>query len=195
MKRKCRGPQHRWVRFTKGCNLKGVTHYRIFAILDERSEHKHGWLQMEQLRERARTYLDALEADRQMALALSEQKAEEAKLLKARQEGFQAALEMLGGEIATGDVGTDPHREESVRRRVRRPIREMILHELSLCGHEMTTAQIANAIDYIPERTETALERLERDGQVRRNEGRWAIGTTSLTHMSGHVLSAGNSKS
>ena len=195
MMRKCRARQHRWFRFTKSFNLKGVTHYRIFAILDERSEHKHGWLQMEQLLERARAYLDALEADRQMALALSEQKAEEAKLIKARQEGFRAAIEMLGGEIATGDVGTDPHREAPVRRRVRRPIREMILRELSFCGHEMTTAQIANAIDYIPERTEIALERLERNGQVLRNEGRWAIGATSLTHMSGHILRAGNSKS
>ena len=192
MKSKCRARQHRWFRFTKSFNLKGVTHYRIFAILDERSEHKHGWLQMEQLLERARAYLDALEADRQMALALSEQKAEEAKLIKARQEGFQAAIEMLGGKFVAGDVGTDPHRE---RGRVRRPIREMILRELSFCGHEMTTAQIANAIDYIPERTEIALERLERNGQVLRNEGRWAIGATSLTHMSGHILRAGNSKS
>ena len=195
MMRKCRARQHRWFRFTKSFNLKGVTHYRIFAILDERSEHKHGWLQMEQLLERARAYLDALEADRQMALVLSEQKAEEAKLLKARQEGFQAAIEMLGGEIAASDVGTDPHREEPERRRVRRPIRELILRELSFCGHEMTAAQIAKAINYIPERTETALERLERDGQVLRNEGRWAIGTTSLTRMSGHVRRAGNSKS
>ena len=120
---------------------------------------------MEQLLERARAYLDTLEADRQAALTLSEQKAEEAKLIKARQEGFRAAIEMLGGEIAAGDVGTDPHREEPVRRRLRRPIREMILRELSFCGHEMTTAQIAKAIDYIPERTETALERLERNGQ------------------------------
>ena len=192
MMRKCRARQHRWFRFTKSFNLKGVTHYRIFAILDERSEHKHGWLQMEQLLERARAYLDALEADRQMALALSEQKAEEAKLIKARQEGFQAAIEMLGGKFVAGDVGTDPHRE---RGRVRRPIREMILRELSFCGHEMTTAQIAKAIDYIPERTEIALERLERNGQVLRNEGRWAIGATSLTHMSGHILRAGNSKS
>ena len=134
---------------------------------------------MEQLLERARAYLDTLEADRQAALTLSEQKAEEAKLIKARQEGFRAAIEMLGGEIATGDVGTDP-REEPVRRRVRRPIREMILRELSFCGHEMTTAQIARAIDYMPERTETALERLERDGQVLRNKGRWTIGTAPL---------------
>jgi hypothetical protein len=136
---------------------------------------------MEQLLERARAYLDTLEADRQAAVTLSEQKAEEAKLLKAQQEGFRAAIEMLGGEIATGNAGTDPHCEEPVRRRVRRPIREMILRELSFCGHEMTTAQIAKAIDYIPERTETALERLERDGQVLRNEGRWTIGTTPLT--------------
>jgi hypothetical protein len=186
MKGKCRVRQHRWFRFTKGIdiNLKGVTRYRFLTILDERSEQTHAWLQMEELLERARAYLDALEADRQMALTLSEQKAEEAKLIKARQEGFRAAIEMLSGAIATGDVGTDPHREEPVRRRVRRPIREMILRELSICGHEMTAAQIAKAIEYIPERTETALERLERDGQVRRNEGRWAIGTTSLTHMS-----------
>ena len=78
---------------------------------------------MEQLLEKARAYLDALEADRQAALTLSEQKAEEAKLIKARQEGFRAAIEMLGGEIATGDVGTDPDRQEPVQRRVRRPIR------------------------------------------------------------------------
>jgi len=88
--------------------------------------------------------------------------------------------EMLGGEIATGDVGADPHREEPVRRRVRRPIPEMILRELSFCGHEMTTAQIAKAIDYIPERTVTALERLKRNGRVLRNEGRWTISTTPL---------------
>jgi hypothetical protein len=42
--------------------------------------------------EQALAYLDALEADRMAAFALSEQKAEEAKLIKARQEGFRAAL-------------------------------------------------------------------------------------------------------
>ena len=46
--------------------------------------------------EKAREYLDVLEAERLAALALSEQKAEEAKLIKARLEGFQAAMEMLG---------------------------------------------------------------------------------------------------
>jgi hypothetical protein len=38
-----------------------------------------------------------LEADLQAALAMSEQKAEEAKLIKARHDGFQAAMAMLGG--------------------------------------------------------------------------------------------------
>ena len=140
------------------------------------------------LLERARAYLTTLEADRQAALTLSDQKAEEAKLLKARQEGFRAAIEMLGGEIATGDVGTDPHREEPVRRRVRRPIREMILRELSFSGQTMTATEIAKAIDYIPERTETALERLERDGQVLRNEDRWTIGKTPIGQASDNAV-------
>src|SRR6478672_7385761 len=45
--------------------------------------------------QKAHEYLDMLEADRRTALALSEQKAEEARLIKARQEGFRAAMEML----------------------------------------------------------------------------------------------------
>jgi hypothetical protein len=72
---KCRGAQHRGFRSTKERNPKIVTRYRIFTIRDRRSEHEHGWLQMQQLLERARAYLDALEAERQMALTLSEQKA------------------------------------------------------------------------------------------------------------------------
>ena len=148
---------------------------------------------MEQLLERARAYLDTLEADRQAALTLSEEKAEEAKLIKARQEGFRAAMKLLGGEIAAGDVGTVPHREDPVRRRARRPIRELILRELSFSGHAMTTAQIAKAIDYIPERTETALERLENDGQVLRNEGRWTIDTTPLTQTNGRAVKGSRS--
>jgi hypothetical protein len=143
---------------------------------------------MEQRLERARAYLDELEADRQAALTLSEQKAEEATLIKARQDGFRAAMEMLGGEIATGDAETDPHREEPKRRRVRRPIREMLLRELSFSGQAMTTAQIAKAIDYIPERTETALERLERGGRVLRNDGRWTISTTPPAQPNGHAV-------
>src|ERR1700680_3777673 len=145
--------------------------------------------------ERARAYLSDLEADRKAALALSEQKAEEAKLIKARQEGFQAALELLSGETSAGNPASAEDRELSVdhrgrgeracelqetrQPRGRRPIRELILRELSFSGQAMTAAQIAKAINYIPERTETALERMEKDGQVIRNEaGRWAIGLT-----------------
>src|ERR1700731_4845232 len=85
--------------------------------------------------EKALAYLDALEADRRAALALSEQKAEEASLIKARQEGFKAAMEMLGtaisagaisaGAISAGDAASDP--KEPRRRRVRRDIRQLIL--------------------------------------------------------------------
>src|SRR6516225_498103 len=57
--------------------------------------------------EKALAYLEGLEAERQAALALSEQKAEEAKLIKARQEGFRAALEMLGREATVGNAGSE----------------------------------------------------------------------------------------
>src|ERR1700758_5206911 len=115
---------------------------------------------MKELIERARAYLACLEADRLAALALSEQKAEEAKLIKARQEGFQAALDMLRGEIAVRHEKTDP--KPPGRRRGRRPIPHMILHELSFSGQTMTVSQIARAIDYNRERTETALKRMEK---------------------------------
>lgn len=149
---------------------------------------------MEALLERARSYLAGLEADRRAALALSEQKAEEAKLLKARQEGFQAAMELLAGEISAGTSGSNP--KEPGRRRGRRPIAQLILRELSFSGQAMTAAKIARAIDYIPERTEMALERMEKAGQVLRNEeGRWAINITSLSEMNGHAMKADNGKS
>jgi len=57
----------------------------------------------------------------------------------------------------------------------------------------MTAAQIAKAINYIPERTETALERMEKDGQVIRHEaGRWAIGLTGTPQFNGHAPGASN---
>ena len=151
---------------------------------------------MEQLLERARAYLDALEAERQMALALSKQKAQEAELIKARQEGFQAAIDMVGSEIAAaaGKAGTDRQHKEPVRRRARRPIRDMILHELSFSGQAMTTAEIARAINYLRERTQRALQRMEADGQVLQNHDRWAVGTTSPNRMNEHAVSAGNSE-
>jgi hypothetical protein len=154
--------------------------------------------------EKALAYLDTLEADRQMALALSEQKAEEARLIKARQEGFQAAMEMLGLAISAGDAPSDPAprpaaaglKKEPGRRRVRRHIRELILRELSFSGQAMTATQIAKAIDYQTERTEMALQRMEETGQVLRNaEGRWAIGSTAMAQLNGHTATGGNGKS
>ena len=142
---------------------------------------------MPALPERARAYLDALEADRLAALALSEQKAEEAKLIKARLEGFQAALEMLRGEISVSEPKVDP--KLPARRRGRRPIPQLILRELSFSGEAMTVNQIAKAIEYNRERTETALKRMEKDGQVLRNEGgRWAIGSADFTQVNGHAV-------
>ncbi len=133
-----------------------------------------------------------------MALALSEQKAEEARLIKARQEGFQAAMEMLGLAISAGDAAPDPasHPEEPGRRRVRRHIRELILRELSFSGQAMTATQIAKAIDYQTERTEMALQRMEETGQVLRNAGgRWAIGNTAVPQLNGHAATGTNGKS
>jgi hypothetical protein len=144
--------------------------------------------------EKAFAYLDTLEADRRAALALSEQKAEEARLIKARQEGFQVAMEMLGSAISADAAAPDP--EESGRRRVRRRIRELILRELSFSGQAMTATQIAKAIDYQTERTETALHRMEETGQVLRNAGgRWAIGNTGIAQLNGHGTTGGNGKS
>jgi DNA-binding transcriptional ArsR family regulator len=143
--------------------------------------------------EKALAYLDALEADRQAALALSEQKAEEAKLIKARQEGFQAAMDILGGEFPVGNAEADP--EEPGQRRTRRRIPHLILRELSFSGQVMSASQIAKAIDYNIERTQTALTRLEKAGQVLRNgEGRWAIGITTTARLHEHAA-AGNGKS
>jgi len=159
--------------------------------------------------ERVRAYLDTLEADRRAALALSEQKAEEARLIKARQEGFRAAMEMLGTAISAGDAASDAAASDVVasgaaasdpnepgRRRVHRQIRELILRELSFSGQAMTAAQIAKAIDYLPERTETALQRMEESGQVLRNAGgRWAIGNTAMAQLNGHAAAGGDGKS
>src|SRR5215470_10386329 len=112
---------------------------------------------MSQLLETARAYLDALEADRQSALALSKEKAEEAKLLRARLEGFRAAIEMLGGHIpeANAGVSDDPPApaakgvtEAARKRRSRRNIPELIVRELSFSGEAMTAREIAKGIGY-----------------------------------------------
>jgi hypothetical protein len=160
---------------------------------------------MSVLPERASAYLAALEADRQAALALCREKAEEAKLIKARQEGFQAAIELLGSETPAspaasgsdgasyadcrehGERASDP--PEPRQRRTRRPIAQLILRELSFSGQTMTTSQIAKAIEYLPDRTETALQRLAEAGQaVRNDEGRWTLGLSAVPQSNGHAL-------
>jgi hypothetical protein len=151
---------------------------------------------MEDLLERARAYLDAMEADRQAALALSKQKAKEARLIEARQEGFRVAMRILGGEILVEQTVPDLTSEEPRRRRTRRRIPELIVRELSFSGQAMTARQIAKAIDYTLERTEAVLERMEEAGQVLRNAGdRWAIGTANLAQMNGNAVTSGNGKS
>ena len=120
----------------------------------------------------ATAYMEKLEADRQAAMEISEQKAVEAKLIAARQEGFRAAMEILTS--TTPISSSELQSAKPGRRRPRRDIMQLILCELSFSGEELTIAQIAKAINYIPERTETALKRLETGGKVRRNErGRW----------------------
>ena len=144
--------------------------------------------------EKALAYLDMLEADRRAALALSEQKAEEAKLIRARQEGFKAAVELLGTAISAGDAGADP--KEPGRRRVRRHIPQLIVRELSFSGQPMTAIQIAKAIDYYPKGTKTALQRMEEAGHVLQSAaGRWAIGNPAIGQLNGHAATGGNGKS
>jgi hypothetical protein len=143
---------------------------------------------MEDLLERAHACLSAMEADRQTALALSEQKAEEAKLIKARQEGFQAAMEILWGKTSADVAGSSPEAKEPTRRRTRRRIPELIQRELSYSGQAMTARQIAKAIDYNLERTEIVLKRMEEAGQLLRNEGgQWAIPTANRAPTNGHA--------
>lgn len=137
----------------------------------------------------AMAYLEKLEADRRAALEIIEQKGVEAKLIAARQEGFRAAMDIFGGAIPVNS--REPQTEKSDGQKQRRNIRELILRELSFSGHAMTTSQIAKAIDYIPERTETALKRLENSGKiVRHDNGRWAALVMSMPEPNGYAISA-----
>jgi len=145
--------------------------------------------------DQAREYLEKLEADRRNALQVSEQKAEEAKLIKARQEGFRAAMEIIGIVTSVGDAESCNAKAPAAQR-IRRPIRQIILRELSFSGRAMTATQIAKAIDYNLTRTKTALNRLEAAGQVVRNGAdRWTIAIGAMTQLNEHALSGGNGKS
>src|SRR6516165_2212840 len=143
--------------------------------------------------ERAVAHLNKLEDERRAAIALSKEKAQEAKLLRARQEGFQEALEILdvdislkGEEVSTSTIG-------QFDKRTRRNIPQFISNELSFSGKAMTTNQIAKAIDYLPERTGKALERMESSGQiVRTGDGRWAVHIRP-EKMNGHALASATS--
>ena len=137
----------------------------------------------------ATAYMEKLDADRRAAMEISEQKAVEAKLIAARQEGFRAARDIFGGAVPINFC--EPQPEKSGQRKQRRDIPELILRELSFSGHPMPTSQIANAIDYPPERTETALERLENSGKVIRNEkGRWTTLIMSIPEPNGYAVGA-----
>ena len=70
------------------------------------------------------------------------------------------------GRNERADQVTEPR-----QRRGRRPIRELIARELLFSGQPMSATQIAKAIEYLPDRTQAALERMEHAGQVVRNEG------------------------
>jgi hypothetical protein len=152
---------------------------------------------MPDLPERARAYLEALEADRLAALAVSEQKAEEAKLIKARQEGFREALQIIREHVPVTNIDSPDDSKElgqlHAGRRTRRDIPELITRELSFSVQPMTARQIAKAIEYNLEGTEKALSRMERDGQVHRDGGdSWAIGMIALAQRDGHAGKAGN---
>jgi hypothetical protein len=138
--------------------------------------------------EKAAAYLTKLEADRRAAIALSEEKAEEAKLIKARQEGFAEALEILGLQNSLGPIEVEPDQTSTQRRR---NIPQLILRELSFCGQPMTKNQIAEAIDYMPQKTEIALKRLESSGTIlKNNDGRWELANPTPTQHNGHDVNA-----
>jgi predicted transcriptional regulator len=140
--------------------------------------------------EKALAYINVLEADRQTALALSEQKAAEAKLIEARQEGFRAAMKMFGEDTCVATPEHNP--KQPAQRRTRRPIPELIVRELSFSGKPMTARQVATAVDYNLERTETALRRLAEAGQVERNDNdRWELASTTTAQLGVHTSANG----
>ena len=137
--------------------------------------------------EKATAYLSKLEADRLAATAMSKEKAREAMLIEAREEGLREAMEIFGANVTADDngVGTDRRREK------RRDIRQMILQELSFTGKAMTKEQIAKAINYIPERTEMALKRLEGAGRIMKSrDGSCEVVLITAPRTNGHAVGA-----
>jgi hypothetical protein len=135
--------------------------------------------------EKAAAYLTRLQADRRAALGVSEAKAEEAKLIKARMEGIEEALEILGVQISLNVIEVEPNKDPPRRRN----IPQLILHELSFSGKAMTKEQIAKAIDYLPFQTERALTRLASSGKIIQNsDGRWEVVTPTPAQPNGHAV-------
>jgi len=135
--------------------------------------------------EKATAYLSKLKADRAAAKAVSKKKALEAMAIKAREQGFREAMEIFGVNMASYNVTSNNIERETDQRhkRKRRDIRHMILKELSYSGREMTTHQIAKAIDYTPERTEAVLKRLANAGKIIQNrDGLWDVVVTPDNH-------------
>ena len=140
--------------------------------------------------EKAAAYLARLEADRRAAIAVSEAKAEEAKLIKARQEAFEEALEILGLQISPGNTEVEPVKSLT---RQRRNIPQLIMRELSFSGKAIAKEQIAKSIDYLPLQTERALRRLESSGKIVQNkDGRWEVITSTIVQTNGHAVTAAN---
>ena len=139
--------------------------------------------------EKAAAYLTRLEADRRAALAVSEAKAEEAKLIKARMEGFEEALEILGVQTSLSVIEVVTNKSPPRRRN----IPQLILRELSFSGKAMAKEQIAKAIDYLPFQTERALKRLASSGKIVQNsDGRWEVVTPTPAQPNGHALTDAN---
>src|ERR1700730_10643816 len=140
--------------------------------------------------EKAAAYLTRLEADRRTELAVSEAKAEEAKLIQARQEGFREALEVLELQVSTNNTEVEPIKS---RARRRRNIPQLIIRELPFSGKAMAKEQIAKAIDYLPWQTERALKRLASSGKIVQNsDGRWEVVTPTPAQSNGHAVTASN---
>ena len=140
--------------------------------------------------EKAAAYLTRLEADRRAAIAVSQAKAEEAKLIKAQMEGFEEALEILGLQISPDT--TEAKTSKSFARQ-RRNIPQLIIRELSFSGTAMAKEQIARSIDYLPWQTERALRRLESFGKIVQNkDGRWEVVTSTVVQTNGHAVTATN---
>ena len=138
--------------------------------------------------EEAAAYLSKLRADQEAAITESKQKAQEAMLIKAREDGFREAMAIFGPNVTGDDTSVKTF---TGQREKRRDIRQMIMQELSFSAKPMSTEQIARAIHYIPERTATALNRLENSGKICQNrDGYWEVDFAASSRLNGHATAA-----